>query len=250
MNYGGWFQVANPVGGVRISNIMFNLAEDANVFFQLVLLVRKCEGHTFIPLTEEIQQCRGRRKTEALIAEPNPDQDPGTQKNKKVLKDDVLAPMTQWCLAFGSEGDKMLDGIIAEVRTFTDPIANPFLDGNVETENSSSEARLATGAVGKNDHAACITIRDRAGRETHIHVARYNEWFSAYFPNDKKSRPSRDWCLNQHTQCNYSCFGYEKCRCANAREQYGANDKVQQVSASYRETQTTVQKLFRRGPCI
>ena len=48
----------------------------------------------------------------------------------------------------------MLDGTEVQVRTFTDPLVNPFFDGNLETEISSFEARLATGAVGKNDKAA------------------------------------------------------------------------------------------------
>ena len=89
----------NTRGGAEYADLMLNLNEDANILIQLVILIRKVEGCIFIPITEDMLESHGRRRIDALIAESNPNADPGTLRNSCELPHDVLSPAAEWCLA-------------------------------------------------------------------------------------------------------------------------------------------------------
>ena len=93
--------------------------------------------------------------------------------------------MTQWSLAFAGKDDVLLDGTVAKARMLTDPLVCPNLTNIFETENSSFELRLATGAVGRDSRQACIRCTNEAGREAMVHFANINDWFEHYFRDHK-----------------------------------------------------------------
>ena len=160
---------------------MINLSPNANVYIQLVQITRQQEGYPFIPLSEEMFQSSGRRQVEALLAGQDPNSEPGTRKNKGVLGTDKYSPMTQWSLAFAGKDDVLLDGTVAKARMLIDPLVCPNLTNTFETENSSFETRLATGAVGRDARQACIRCTNEAGREAMVHFASINDWFEHFF---------------------------------------------------------------------
>ena len=138
--------------------LKLNLSPDANIFAQVIRMVREVEGHPYTPITEDMFRTSGRRSIEAILSELDPSNETGTKKNRKLLTKDKYSPMTGFCLAFGQEGDVLIDVTVLEVRTMTDPIVRPNLTNTFETLNSSFEARLAAGAVGKGHHLSLIHI--------------------------------------------------------------------------------------------
>ena len=178
-----WFDAnGKKRGGSNLKGKMINLHERANVLAQLINTVRQEEGLCPLPITEELLRSSGRRTVEALLAEANPSgEDPGTRKNREQPVPDRLSGMTQWSGALAQPGDKLLDGTVVQVRTLTDPITNPNVTNTWESENTSLEARLATGAVGKEERLACIRCTNRRGRVQTVHVSQINTWFPMYF---------------------------------------------------------------------
>ena len=164
-------------GGMNLKDTMINLSPDASVFIQLIPITRQQEGLPFIPLSADMFQSSGRRQVEALLAEQDPNSEPGTRKNRGVLEADKFSPMTQWSFGFVGKGVVLLDGTKAKERMQRDPITCPNLTNTFETENSTFESRLATCAVGQDTRQACIRVTNEVGREARVHFANINAWF-------------------------------------------------------------------------
>ena len=97
-------------GGIALKGTKINFSPDANIFAQLMTLVREVEGHPFIAITEDMFQVSGRRAVEAVLATLDPANEPVTKKNRKTFTADKFAPMTGWCMGFAQDGDILFDG--------------------------------------------------------------------------------------------------------------------------------------------